>query len=148
VDGLFRADHTRAREDVNRVGCLELIDGDEHPADRHEERGTERQRRGEEEKTTGQAGRTGRDRMLTVDESNFSRARAFRRLFSRELDALTFAEQLEHCAADGRTMKKMLDAGFVSNEPEALVNQQSCNRATRHASSFQETTVSDDLLVD
>src|SRR5262245_61211741 len=69
---------------------------------------------------------------LAVDQADFCRPRAFGRFLGRELDALALAEQLEDRAADGRAVEKMLDAAFVANEPEAFVNQESCNRAAGH----------------
>src|SRR5262249_15992889 len=54
-------------------------------------------------------------------------SRAFLRFFRRELHALAFAQQLEHCAADRAAVEEVLDAAFVADESEALVNQQPCN---------------------
>jgi hypothetical protein len=60
---------------------------------------------------------------LTVDQADFCCSWTFGGFLGRELDALTFPEQLEYCAADGRAMEEVFDAAFVANEPEPLVNQ-------------------------
>ena len=80
---------------------------------------------------------SGPDR-LAVDEPHFSGARSLGRLFGRELDPLTFAEQLEHGATNRRAMKEVLDTTFVANEAETLVDEQTCNRAVRHDWSFDD----------
>jgi hypothetical protein len=39
-----------------------------------------------------------------------------------EFDALAFPKQLEHRAPYGTAVKKVLQAGFISNESKALVD--------------------------
>ena len=51
----------------------------------------------------------------------------FPRFFGREFDALTFAQQLEHRAAHRAAMEEVLDAAFVADEPESLVDEESCD---------------------
>jgi hypothetical protein len=38
-----------------------------------------------------------------------------------EFDPLAFPEQLEHRAANGAAVKEVLQTGFITDEPEALV---------------------------
>src|ERR1051326_1242883 len=59
---------------------------------------------------------------LRVDQSDFRSARAFGRILGREFDPLSLAQQFEDGAANCRSMKEVLDAAFVANKPEALVN--------------------------
>jgi hypothetical protein len=76
---------------------------------------------------------------LAVEETNLSGARTFGRLLGRELDSLTFAKQFENGVANRGAVEEMFDAAFVSNKPEPLVDQQTCNRAVRHDRSFSGT---------
>ena len=46
------------------------------------------------------------------------------RLFGRELDPLTLAEELEHGSTDRAPVKEVLDAALVADEAEPLVNQE------------------------
>jgi hypothetical protein len=57
------------------------------------------------------------------DQADLTGARTLAGLFRRELDALTFAQQLEHGASDRAAMEEMLDPTFVADEAEALVDQ-------------------------
>jgi hypothetical protein len=61
-------------------------------------------------------------RELPFDETNVSSARTFLGFLDRELDTLAFPEQLEHRAAYRAAMKEMLQAGFITDETEALVD--------------------------
>ena len=69
---------------------------------------------------------------LTFYETDVSGARPLLRFLRSELDALTFAEQLENGAADGAAMKEVLDSAFIADKPETLVDQEPCDRAGRH----------------
>jgi hypothetical protein len=44
------------------------------------------------------------------------------RFLDGEVDALAFPKQLEHRAPDGAAMEEMLQAGFITDEAEALVD--------------------------
>jgi hypothetical protein len=59
---------------------------------------------------------------LPFDETHVSSARTFLGFLDRELDALAFPEQLEHRATHRAAVKEMLQAGFITDEPEALVD--------------------------
>src|SRR5688500_4033923 len=59
---------------------------------------------------------------LPLDEAHIPGARPFLGFLDREVDALAFPQQLEHRAPDGAAMKEMLEAGFIADEPEALVD--------------------------
>src|SRR5262245_52463857 len=67
------------------------------------------------------------------DETDVARARAFRRLFRLEVDALTFAQQFEHRVAHGAAMEEVLGPSLVADETEALVDQKTCDCAGRHS---------------
>ena len=71
-------------------------------------------------------------RGLTFYEANVSCARTLLRILRSELDALTFAEQLENGAADRTPMEEVLDSAFIADKPETLVDQEPCDRAGRH----------------
>ena len=89
---------------------------------------------------TGLCPASDRDRRLAFEQAHFSRARPLLRLLGSELDALAFAEELEHCAAHCAAVKEVLDAALVADEPETLVNQQTCDGAARHAVPPRERT--------
>lgn len=76
---------------------------------------------------------------LAVEETYVRGAWALGRLFHSELHALAFTKELEHRAPHGRTMKEVFDTTFITNEPEAFVDQQTCNRAVGHDCSFEMT---------
>jgi hypothetical protein len=59
---------------------------------------------------------------LTLDESNVAGAWTFLGVLGRELDALTFAKQLEHRAADRASMEEVLDPAFVADKPKPFVD--------------------------
>jgi hypothetical protein len=69
---------------------------------------------------------------LTFYESNISGARSLLRILRSELDALTFAEQLENGAADGAAMEEVFDSSLIADKPESLVDQEPCDRAGWH----------------
>jgi hypothetical protein len=71
-------------------------------------------------------------RTLPLYETNVPSARTLLRLLRSELDALTFAKQLEDGAADGAAMKKVFDPPFIADKPETLVDEKPCDRAGRH----------------
>jgi hypothetical protein len=60
---------------------------------------------------------------LTLYKTNVSGAWSLLRILRSELNALTFAKQFEHCAANGAAMKEMLDSSLIANEPKPLVDQ-------------------------
>jgi hypothetical protein len=69
---------------------------------------------------------------LTLYETNVSGARTLLRFLRSELDALSFAKQLEDGAPDRAAMKEMLDASLIADKPETLVDQKPCDRTGRH----------------
>jgi hypothetical protein len=84
---------------------------------------------------------------LTVEEADVRCAGTFRGVLICELHALSFAQQLEHGSADGRTVEEF-HATFVAYEPETFVDQQTCNRAAGHDCSFdEELALREKLLV-
>jgi hypothetical protein len=58
----------------------------------------------------------------TFNKPHVSRTRALLGLLDGELHPLAFAKQLEHRAPNGAAMKEVLQAGFITNESEALVD--------------------------
>ncbi len=62
------------------------------------------------------------EKSLAFDQANIASARSLLRFLRRELDSLTFAQEFEDRAADRATVKKVLDAAFVTNEPESFVD--------------------------
>jgi hypothetical protein len=77
------------------------------------------------------AGPAGKN-LLTLYETDVSGARSLLRFLRSELDALTFAEQLENGAADGAAMEEVLDPSLIADEPEPLVDEKPCDGAGRH----------------
>jgi hypothetical protein len=71
-------------------------------------------------------------KVLTFYETNISRARTLLRFLRSELDALTFAKQLEHGAANGAAMKEVFDPTFIADEPEPFVDEKPSDRAGWH----------------
>ena len=59
---------------------------------------------------------------LAFDQANFAGAGTLAGFLLRELDPLAFPKQLEHRAANRAAVKEMLQAGFITNESEALVD--------------------------
>ena len=70
-------------------------------------------------------------RKLALNQPDVTCSRALGGLFVGEFDALPFAEQLEHRAPHRTAVKEVFDAGFIPNESEPFIDQQSCDRA-RH----------------
>jgi hypothetical protein len=68
----------------------------------------------------------------TFEEANLSGARALAGVFLCELDALPFAQQLEHGATDRAAMEEMLDSAFVADESEPFVDQKASDSSGRH----------------
>ena len=66
------------------------------------------------------------------DQANITCTRSFRRLLGLELHALSFAQQFEHSAADRAAVKEVLDASFITDEPEPLVDEETCDSPGRH----------------
>src|SRR5688500_14178515 len=59
---------------------------------------------------------------LPFNQPHVSGPRSLLRFLDGELDALAFPKQLEHRAPHGAAMKEMLQAGFITDEAEALVD--------------------------
>jgi hypothetical protein len=59
---------------------------------------------------------------LPFNQPHVSGPRTLLGLLDGELDPLAFPEQFEHRAANRAAMKEMLQAGFITNEPEAFVD--------------------------
>jgi hypothetical protein len=66
------------------------------------------------------------------DEPNFSGAGSFAGFFLRELDALTFPQQLEDRSAYRAAMEEMFDSAFIADESETFVDQKASDRPGRH----------------
>jgi hypothetical protein len=71
------------------------------------------------------------------DEPYVARARPLLGILRGELHTLAFAEQLEHCAPHRAAVEEMLDAAFVADESEALVDEQSRDCAVRHTQALR-----------
>ena len=69
---------------------------------------------------------------LAFNQSDVTCSRALAGLFVGEFDPLPLAEQLEHRASHRAAVKEVFDAGFITNESEPFIDQQSCDRARRH----------------
>ena len=77
--------------------------------------------------------RTNRDTgCLAVDESNVSGSGSLSGFFSLEFHPLSFTKQLENRFPNGTSMEEVLDAAFVADKPEALVDQQASDSPGRH----------------
>jgi hypothetical protein len=89
-----------------------------------------------ERKRPGRSGGRARVRQMgnlsAFDQTDFTSARTLARLFRRELDALTFAQQLEHGAPDRAAVEEVLDTAFVADEAEAFVDQKPSDRPGWH----------------
>jgi hypothetical protein len=59
--------------------------------------------------------------MLVFDQANFSGTRPLLWLLNREVDSLTFSQELEYGAADRAAVKKVLDTTFIADEAKPLV---------------------------
>ena len=59
---------------------------------------------------------------LPFNQSHVSSPRTLLGFLDGEVDALAFPKQLEHRAPHGAAMKEMLQAGFITDESEALVD--------------------------
>jgi len=71
-------------------------------------------------------------RRLRVQQSHITRAGTLAGVLGVELDTLTFAKQFENGATNGATVEEMFNARFISNEAEALVDEQARNGSRRH----------------
>ena len=69
---------------------------------------------------------------LAFDQTDIASARALLRILRSEFDSLAFPQQFEYCAADRAAVEKMLDPTLIADEPEAFVDEQSCNRPRWH----------------
>ena len=76
--------------------------------------------------------------VLAFDEANVARARALGRILDLEIYPLTFPQELEDSAANRAAMEEMLQAGFITNEAEALVDQKASDGTRRHTSVLRE----------
>src|SRR5262245_290575 len=72
-------------------------------------------------------------RFRCFDQSTCPGAWPFRRFLGRECDALSFTQQLEHGLADRAAMKEVLDAALITDEAEALIDEEACNCPGRHS---------------
>jgi hypothetical protein len=59
---------------------------------------------------------------LSFNEAHVSSARTLLRFLDGKLDTLAFPKQLEHRATNRATVEEMLQAGFIADESEALVD--------------------------
>ena len=57
-----------------------------------------------------------------LEQADFTGARPLGGVLDGELDALALAEQLEHGAPNGGPVEEVLDAAFVPNKSETLVD--------------------------
>lgn len=104
--------------------------------------GSERNRRGVEYPAPGTRGRSGskvvqsnqagRRGARLLNQADVASPRAFLRIFLGELDALPFTKQLEHRASHRTAVEEVLNAGLVPDEPEPLVDEESCDRPGLH----------------
>jgi hypothetical protein len=69
----------------------------------------------------------------SFNQSHVPSARTFLGFLDGEFDALAFPKQLEHRAPYGTAMKEVLQAGFIPNEPKALVDKEPCDCPGRHS---------------
>src|SRR6185295_16623613 len=69
------------------------------------------------------------------DQADIARPRAFSGVLRRELDALSFAQQLEHRASHRAAVEEVLDAALVADEPESFVDEEPCDCAGWHTRS-------------
>jgi len=92
---------------------------------------THRREHGGEDSVIG-AGRGRCQSILALDQANVASPRSFGRFLGRELHALPLAKQLEHGVPHRAAVKKVFDPGFIPDESEALVDQQTCDRTRRH----------------
>ena len=76
---------------------------------------------------------------LILDQANVSGAWTFRGFLDLEIDALPFAQQLEHGAAHRAAMEEMLDTSFVADEAEALIDEKSSDSTRRHTRILRRT---------
>ena len=68
---------------------------------------------------------------LTFNQTYVTSSRALGGLFVGEFDSLPLTKQFEHRASHRAAVKEVFDAGFITNESEPFIDQQSCDRA-RH----------------
>jgi hypothetical protein len=62
------------------------------------------------------------EQRLPFDQSDVSRARPLLGFLDRELDTLALPKQLEHRSTYRTAVKEVLEAGFITDEAEALVD--------------------------
>jgi hypothetical protein len=67
-------------------------------------------------------GREGKHYPLTFNQTNITSTWTLLRLLDGELDALSFPEQFENGPPHRTAVEEMLEAGFVPNEPEPLID--------------------------
>jgi hypothetical protein len=67
-----------------------------------------------------------------LDQANISRAWALLRVFRSELDTLPLTKQFEHRSPHRAAVKEVFEAGLIPDEPEPLVDEESCDRSGRH----------------
>src|SRR5204862_5519012 len=72
---------------------------------------------------------------LPFDQPDVACARTLLRLFRRELDALPFAQQLEHRPPNRAAVEEVFYTAFVPYKAEPLVNEQPCDCSGWHTRS-------------
>jgi len=73
-------------------------------------------------------------RRSVFDQADIAGPRALLRVLGRELHALAVTQQFEDGAPDRTPMEEVLEAILVSDESEALVDEETCDRPGRHTS--------------
>ena len=98
----------------------------------HNEPGPPTHHREDGENAVIGAGRGRSNGKSALNQSNVTGPRSLGGFLSGEFDTLPLAEQFKHCVPHRASVKEVLDAGFITNESKALVDQQSCDRTRRH----------------
>lgn len=136
-----------AAEDVNHVGFDERIFGVKQMTE-GEEQLPPTQREGDDDNQkckpcfqsrttpapskTRNEGREGKCKTkLAFNQTYVTSSRPLAGLFVGEFDPLPLAKQLEHRPSHRAAVEEVFDAGFITNESEPFIDQQSCDRA-RH----------------
>ena len=129
----------RAAEHHHGVGFLQRIFDDEPRAKAREGKSAEQEKRRREEGAADEdafqldelrphepgpekEAKSIRLARLPFNQPHVSSPRTLLRFLDGELDALALPKQLEHRAPNGAAMKEMLQAGFITDEAEALVD--------------------------
>jgi hypothetical protein len=70
---------------------------------------------------------------VAFDQPDFAGAGTLPGFLRREFHPLAFTQEFEYRAADGTAMKEVLDAAFVPDESEPLVDQKPRDRPSWHS---------------